>query len=119
MPGTQSGRPTTSRHPVVDELDPGRSGDEQRGDTRRVEIDTADRARHRIGGRTSERGESTGDRRYRQPDVGTEKRATGLGGAVILPSTPTPMGPFAVVADPMGAAFQVMQIQEMATTESD
>ena len=49
----------------------------------------------------------------------TEKRATGLGGAVILTSTPTPMGPFAVVADPMGAAFQVMQFQEMSTTEPD
>jgi predicted enzyme related to lactoylglutathione lyase len=49
----------------------------------------------------------------------TVKRATELGGAVILPATPTPMGPFAVIADPMGAAFQIMQIQEMATTEAD
>lgn len=49
----------------------------------------------------------------------TEKRAPELGGSVILPSTPTPMGPFAVIADPMGAAFQVMQMKEMATTESD
>jgi len=48
-----------------------------------------------------------------------EKRATELGGAVILPATPTPMGPFAVIADPMGAAFQIMQIQEMATKEAD
>lgn len=45
-----------------------------------------------------------------------EKRAAELGGAVLLPTMPTPMGPFAVVADPMGAAFQIMQITEMSTT---
>ncbi len=49
----------------------------------------------------------------------TEKQATELGGSVILPSTPTPMGPFAVIADPMGAAFQIMQIKDMATAEAD
>ncbi|MEL6890204.1 MAG: VOC family protein [Actinomycetota bacterium] len=31
------------------------------------------------------------------------------GGAVIKPPAPTPMGPFAVVADPQGAVFQIMQ----------
>lgn len=41
--------------------------------------------------------------------TGTEQWATELGGSVILSSTPTPMGPFAVLADPSGAAFQVMQ----------
>lgn len=46
----------------------------------------------------------------------TERRATGLGGSVILASTPTPMGPFAVLADPMGAAFQVMQVDQPAKT---
>jgi len=40
----------------------------------------------------------------------TEKRAGELGGSTILGATPTPMGPFAVLADPAGAAFQVMEI---------
>lgn len=41
---------------------------------------------------------------------GTERRAAELGGSVILGATPTPMGPFAVLADPAGASFQVMQM---------
>ncbi len=41
---------------------------------------------------------------------GTVARTVDLGGSVILPPTPTPMGPFAVLADPAGAAFEVMQI---------
>ena len=40
----------------------------------------------------------------------TQSRAVQLGGSVILPATPTPMGPFAVLADPAGAAFQVMEM---------
>jgi len=32
-----------------------------------------------------------------------------LGGQVIKGSTPTPMGPFAVIADPQGAVFQIME----------
>ena len=39
-------------------------------------------------------------------------RAVELGGSVILPATPTPAGPFAVLADPSGAAFQVMEMPE-------
>ena len=44
----------------------------------------------------------------------TVARTVDLGGSVILPSTPTPMGPFAVLADPAGAAFEVMQITPAA-----
>lgn len=40
----------------------------------------------------------------------TQSRAVELGGSVILSATPTPMGPFAVLADPAGGAFQVMEI---------
>ncbi len=40
----------------------------------------------------------------------TEQRAVELGGSVILSATPTPMGPFAVLADPDGAAFQIMEM---------
>ena len=47
-----------------------------------------------------------------------ERLTTELGGEVILPATPTPAGPFAVLADPAGAAFQVMQIQQPATTDA-
>jgi len=39
-----------------------------------------------------------------------QSRAVALGGSVILSATATPMGPFAVLADPAGAAFQVMEI---------
>jgi predicted enzyme related to lactoylglutathione lyase len=39
-----------------------------------------------------------------------ERRAAELGGSVLLTTTATPMGPFAVLADPAGAAFQVMQL---------
>ncbi len=39
-----------------------------------------------------------------------QSRAVELGGSVILPATPTPMGPFAVLADPSGAAFQIMEM---------
>jgi predicted enzyme related to lactoylglutathione lyase len=39
----------------------------------------------------------------------TAEQATELGGEVILPPTQTPMGPFAVLADPQGAVFQVME----------
>lgn len=38
------------------------------------------------------------------------ERAVELGGSVLLGPTPTPMGPFAVLADPAGAAFQVMEM---------
>lgn len=40
----------------------------------------------------------------------TEQRALRLGGSIILSATPTPMGPFAVLADPAGAAFQIMEM---------
>ena len=39
-----------------------------------------------------------------------ENRAVALGGSVVLASTPTPMGPFAVLADPAGAMFQIMEM---------
>ena len=42
--------------------------------------------------------------------VAAQERASALGGEVLLPATPTPMGPFAVLADPQGAVFQVMQV---------
>lgn len=42
--------------------------------------------------------------------MATEGRAVDLGGSVVLPATPTPMGPFAVLADPAGAVFQVMEM---------
>ena len=38
------------------------------------------------------------------------ERGTELGGSVIVPPTPTPMGPFAVLADPEGAVFQIMEM---------
>lgn len=40
----------------------------------------------------------------------TVEQAVALGGRLILPPTATPMGPFAVLADPQGAAFQVMEL---------
>ncbi|MDH3683341.1 MAG: VOC family protein [Acidimicrobiia bacterium] len=40
----------------------------------------------------------------------TQSRAVERGGSVILSATPTPMGPFAVLADPAGAAFQIMEM---------
>ncbi len=43
----------------------------------------------------------------------TEQRVVELGGSVLHPTTPTPMGPFAVVADRQGAVFQVMEYQVM------
>ena len=46
----------------------------------------------------------------------TLSRAVELGGSMVLPATATPMGPFAVVADPAGAAFQIM---EMISEPSD
>ena len=39
----------------------------------------------------------------------TVEQAVTLGGRTILPPTATPMGPFAVLADPQGAVFQVME----------
>ena len=39
----------------------------------------------------------------------SEAAARDLGGQVIKGSTPTPMGPFAVIADPQGAVFQLME----------
>ncbi len=39
-----------------------------------------------------------------------QERAAELGGSVILSATPTTMGPFAVLADPAGAAVQIMEI---------
>ena len=47
------------------------------------------------------------------------ERAVELGGSVILPPTPTPMGPFAVVADPEGAAFQIMEMAPADPTGVD
>lgn len=44
----------------------------------------------------------------------TQSLAAELGGSIILPATPTPMGPFAVLADPAGAAFQVMEMRSPA-----
>lgn len=46
----------------------------------------------------------------------TESRAVELGGSVVLTTTTTPMGPFAVVADPAGAAFQIMEISRPRVT---
>ncbi|MEZ5378546.1 MAG: VOC family protein [Acidimicrobiales bacterium] len=40
-----------------------------------------------------------------------EERVHELGGQVLLSSTPTPMGPFAVVSDRQGAVFQLMELQ--------
>lgn len=37
----------------------------------------------------------------------SEARTRDLGGQVLKPATPTPMGPFAVIADPRGAVFQI------------
>ena len=42
----------------------------------------------------------------------SEAAARDLGGQVIKGSTPTPMGPFAVIADPQGAVFQLMEFTE-------
>lgn len=39
----------------------------------------------------------------------SEKLATEYGAQVILPATSTPVGPFAVLADPQGAVFQIME----------
>ena len=41
----------------------------------------------------------------------TVERAVGLGGQVILPPRATPVGMFAVLADPQGAVFQVMEYE--------
>ena len=41
----------------------------------------------------------------------TVEQAVALGGRVILPPTATPMGPFAVLADPQGAGFQIMELE--------
>lgn len=38
-----------------------------------------------------------------------EAKARDLGGQVLKSSTPTPMGPFAVIADPRGAVFQIAE----------
>jgi predicted enzyme related to lactoylglutathione lyase len=46
--------------------------------------------------------------------VATEESAVKLGGQVILSAAPTPMGPFAVLADPHGAVFQIMQFTKAA-----
>lgn len=47
--------------------------------------------------------------------VATVASATAHGGQVVKPPTDTPMGPFAVLADPAGAVFQVMQFVESST----
>ena len=44
-----------------------------------------------------------------------QRRAAELGGSVILSATPTPMGPFAVLADPAGAAFQIMEMTSLSS----
>lgn len=44
-----------------------------------------------------------------------EHRVVELGGTVIKPTAPTPMGPFAVLADRQGAVFQVMEYLEPMT----
>lgn len=49
----------------------------------------------------------------------TESRAVDLGGSVILPATPTPMGPFAVLADPAGAVFHVMEMTAPSSPSAD
>ncbi|MEZ5226733.1 MAG: VOC family protein [Acidimicrobiales bacterium] len=43
--------------------------------------------------------------------VGLPRSVHELGGQVLLSSTPTPMGPFAVVSDRQGAVFQLMELQ--------
>lgn len=48
-----------------------------------------------------------------------ESRAVELGGSVILSATTTPMGPFAVLADPAGAAFQIMEFASPPPEPSD
>lgn len=40
----------------------------------------------------------------------TATRAAEMGGSILLDATPTPMGPFAVLADPAGAVFQIMEM---------
>lgn len=42
------------------------------------------------------------------------ERVRDLGGQVLKATTPTPMGPFAVVADPQGAVFQLMEFTEQS-----
>jgi predicted enzyme related to lactoylglutathione lyase len=44
----------------------------------------------------------------------TAKLTIEHGGQVILPPTDTPMGPFAVLADPQGAVFQIMESAQVA-----
>ncbi|MGI9611286.1 MAG: VOC family protein [Acidimicrobiales bacterium] len=44
----------------------------------------------------------------------TAKLTTENGGQAILPPTDTPMGRFAVLADPQGAVFQIMESAEVA-----
>jgi len=48
-----------------------------------------------------------------------QSRAVELGGSVILSATTTPMGPFAVLADPAGAAFQIMEISSPPEPSDD
>ncbi len=43
------------------------------------------------------------------------QRIERLGGSVILPPMPTPVGPFAVAADPEGAVFQLMEFSSPVT----
>jgi predicted enzyme related to lactoylglutathione lyase len=44
----------------------------------------------------------------------TVAKAQSLGGQVVVPSTDTPMGPFAVLSDPQGAVFAVIAMQQGA-----
>jgi predicted enzyme related to lactoylglutathione lyase len=51
--------------------------------------------------------------------VATEALAVELGGQVILPSTDSPVGPFAVLADPQGATFQIMEFTEVSELSAE
>jgi len=44
--------------------------------------------------------------------------ATELGGKVIVPPTTTPVGPFAVLADPQGAVFEIMEFAMMGSAST-
>ena len=46
--------------------------------------------------------------------LATEELAVELGGDVILPSTDSPIGPFAVLADPQGAVFQIVEFTDVS-----
>lgn len=47
----------------------------------------------------------------------TERLAEDLGGSVLVPATPVEVGRFAVLADPLGAAFDVMDFAAASTMQ--